>query len=814
MTLFPTERVRSSRTTVFPLALSSLVLSIGLLAGASAAPPSAPAGTASASLSPHAGAGLLSLKPGEQVELHFDAAALARLRRGSRFDLPLGRLGTLPLVFDQVTPLVNGVAYWDAHRPEDPAQRVSLKVQNGQFSGALYLRDRKLIIDNVKGRSLLRSLGGAEAARQLAEAPRLFKPTPVARAESPVAIGYPGEAAPSVSWPVSFNTESLKRLPLNSEVGLDLPDGRQLAVVHDRVVLGRSGSYTFIGYVREQGIDHRVVITTGSDGAAFGVVNLADGELRLESHQGRQWLVDVRRSGLRYAPMAEPLSPPGPADLPVAKALLAQRAGAAPSTGPSASTGVSTAALPVADATEVDLMIAYSPGLVSRLGSTSAALTRIDNLVAITNQALIDSEVAIRLRLVHSLPVAQEDNVSQSQLLGDLSAGRGAFAPVLAARDQYGADLVQFIHKPTAGVGSCGIGYLSVGAGPRGSASAGYSVIDDSCPTMVMAHELGHNFGNNHDHAQGGGTPVYPYAWGYIVPGTDLGDIMAYASQRYYRFSNPRISGCAGQACGQTDYADTSLSMNNIRQIVAGYRPTRVPSGADPATSTCLFEGANFQGASFCSVTGAFDMPATLAQQVSSVRVAPGGSVTLYRDTNLGGGALTLVSSEPDLAARQFDNAARSFVARANLNGRYWLQALHSGKCIDLYGGNGAEGAALVQWPCDGGPNQVIDVAQSGMDSNGPQYTFTLALTGKVIDVSSASTANGATIWQYTANGTVAQRFRINRSGSNDFNILNINSRRVFDIAGGSQTNGAKLQQWEFFGNGNQRFRLVPVATP
>ena len=513
---------------------------------------------------------LAPLVIGQTSAIQLDVVQLQRLQPNQSLQLKLGELGSLPLVFEHATAEVNGISYWEAHLDGDLQQRVSLKIDHGAVSGSIMLKQHKLVLGHANGESFVTRFGNDyQPEQQQATVAQVFQPLASdARAQR----SYPGEAPAKASWPVSFNVEQLKNVQLNSEVALNLPDGRKLSVVHDRAEQSEAGNYTFSGYVRDQGTDSRVVLTAGADGNAYGVINLPSGEIRLESSGGKQWLVDVQKSGITYPEHMNPRIPPA----------SSMKAASAPST--SGTSGSSTftpmVAAAAGDAT-VDLMLVYSPGMVNRLGGTGAVRTRLDNLVAVTNQALIDSQVQMRLRLVNTMQVNQDDNVNQGTLLSALQSGSGAFAGVRAARDQYGADLVQFVHKPTVGVGSCGIGYISIGRNNSYSAEYGYSVIDDSCPTHVMAHELGHNFGNMHDHAADNNAVggAFPYSYGYIVPGTNYGDIMSYAGSRYMKYSNPRIGGCSGQACGANDWADASRSINDVRNILANYRPTKVVDG-------------------------------------------------------------------------------------------------------------------------------------------------------------------------------------------------------------------------------------------
>ena len=58
------------------------------------------------------------------------------------------------------------------------------------------------------------------------------------------------------------------------------------------------------------------------------------------------------------------------------------------------------------------------------------------------------------------------------------------------------------------------------------SASIGFVAKD--CNTNVLAHELGHIFGAQHNREEGG--TVFPdvnYGWGYLIRGTDQRTVMA-----------------------------------------------------------------------------------------------------------------------------------------------------------------------------------------------------------------------------------------------------------------------------------------------
>lgn len=757
---------------------------------------------------------LAPLVIGQTSAIQLDVVQLQRLQPNQSLQLKLGELGSLPLVFEHATAEVNGISYWEAHLDGDLQQRVSLKIDHGAVSGSIMLKQHKLVLGHANGESFVTRFGNDyQPEQQQATVAQVFQPLASdARAQR----SYPGEAPAKASWPVSFNVEQLKNVPLNSEVALNLPDGRKLSVVHDRAATSDNGNYTFVGYIRDQGTDSRVVLTAGPDGNAYGTINLPSGEIRLESSGGNQWLVDVQKSGISYPEHMRPRIPP-------ASAMKAASAAGS-------STFTPTVAAAAGD-TSIDLMLVYSPGMVNRLGGTGAVKARLDNLVAVTNQAMIDSQVQINLRLVNTMQVNQDDNVSQGSLLSALQAGSGAFSGVRAARDQYGADLVQFVHKPTVGVGSCGIGYISIGRNNSYIADYGYSVIDDSCPTLVMGHELGHNLGNMHDHAADNNAVggAYNYSYGYIVPGTNYGDIMSYAGTHYLKYSNPRIGGCSGQACGASDWADTSRSMNDVRNIIAGYRPTKVSGGGggpvlNPGQGITSPNGRyNFiyqtdgnlvlygsNGALWASGTYGRGVGKAVMQGDGNLVVYNGSNQPLWASGTFGNpGATLAVQDDGNVVIYRADHAAiwaTNTVQRAGFgNGRYQIQNVNSGKCVDVAWAATNDGANIQQANCSGNAAQLFNVADMG----GGWFRFTNVNSGRAMDVANGSTADGADIRQWGDNGSGAQRFAVRDAGNGEYTIVNMNSGKCADVAGWSTADGGDIIQWSCHGGANQRYRFL-----
>lgn len=393
----------------------------------------------------------------------------------------------------------------------------------------------------------------------------------------------PQAGLPSGVSPVAINVIGMFAMPKNAEASLSLPDKASIAVVHDRVETHPSGNQTWIGHLRDFGTDFRVVITTGADGSS-GRIALPGNEYWVTSEAGQTWLLDRQAGGLQRAPNIgnDGIVPP-PQALRIAQARAASQL------------PVIGEAIPSPQST-VDVMVVYTPSLVTQLGSGLQA--RLDQLIALSNQAYLDSEVAIKLRLVHTAPVAYSESTDNNTALFELS-GQGSYtippslSNVAIWRNTYGADLVVLMRAyDNVRHVSCGVGWVN---GYQGSMTGydelGYSVVSNGssgayyCDALTFTHEIGHNMGNMHDRVTDpfSTSGVFSYSFGYGVTNsfvTVMGYPSSFNNAPYIgKFSNPSLL-CNGHACGISEAASNSannaLSMNNIRAQVANFRPTVV----------------------------------------------------------------------------------------------------------------------------------------------------------------------------------------------------------------------------------------------
>jgi hypothetical protein len=425
-------------------------------------------------------------------------------------------------------------------------------------------------------RFIMRDRPGRRAWRAPVFAGLLALPGAASALEPPEIFVFPQGAAQalegsSASQAVKLNAGALLGLPEGGVARLTLPRLGRFDVVYDRTEQHLDGGATWVGHFKEYGSHYRLFLTAGSHGVS-GLIVSPDGEFSLAMVDGQERLRDLRQAGFQgVSPGADDARRP-----------------------PAAAAAAALAAAPPADNSVVDLLIVYTPGMAQRYGDGLRA--RLDTLVAIANQAYIDSGVRISLRLAHAAQVEYSDTAPIDAALDDLTKGAGSLAGVAALRAQYGADLVQLLRPYRRSIGSCGLAWI----GTPPAAQYGYSVAEDGadaegapyyCYDLSLVHELGHNMGAAHDRAHANGPGAYEYSYGYGIGGK-FATIMAAGyvnATPVAKFSSPALACAAdgtpcGIAPGLPGAADNAQTLNNTRVVVAAF------AGPDPRE--CLFDWA------------------------------------------------------------------------------------------------------------------------------------------------------------------------------------------------------------------------------
>lgn len=238
----------------------------------------------------------------------------------------------------------------------------------------------------------------------------------------------------------------------------------------------------------------------------------------------------------------------------------------------------------------IDTLVVYVDD-VTQTSSGRDINSRIASYIEYSNQAYLNSDVDIQLRLVGVEALDEPLTYVES---ANLQALRNN-AQVAAWRQQYGADLVTLINlrKPMSGGYVCGVGYVPSGDPQTGTLysnapSLAFSLVAVDCGYNTFIHELGHNMSLGHSYAQNSVGGMFPWARGHGEQGL-FSTIMAYpqsfaTGNQLQQFSSPDQVRCEGLACGidkgKADGADSVSNLRSVARQVAAFTPSvKRPAG-------------------------------------------------------------------------------------------------------------------------------------------------------------------------------------------------------------------------------------------
>ncbi len=246
--------------------------------------------------------------------------------------------------------------------------------------------------------------------------------------------------------------------------------------------------------------------------------------------------------------------------------------------------------LSAVDPAVVDLIVVYTPQAKINRGGDATIQALIREVVNTTNQAMINSQIALTIRILHMEEIAYTAS-------GDLFVDRirlhntndGFMDSVHALRNSWGADLVSLISNGSVGGNADLLANL---AAPDNDTRA-FSVVDETSlqpSNLTMAHALGHTLGAGHERGNVIDPAVGPFSYSYGYRFTAIGivyhDLMSYDPGLVIpHYANPAVSFAGvptGSPIGQPDEADLASTFAATGPVVANYRPTVVADSSGP----------------------------------------------------------------------------------------------------------------------------------------------------------------------------------------------------------------------------------------
>ena len=535
------------------------------------------------SLSAQASVGFENVSSSREMTLNTEQLLKVNTNSLVNLTIPFEK-NVLPLVIEYRTEIKDGIAYLSGYYANHKDKRLSLRYDNGSWSGYINTDTQKYIVGSTDKQVFITAVGNEIQIDNPAD--DLFSRI--------------RETKDKGVYDAQLDYHKIMTTKENSEITLNLPDVGKTAIVYEKSEQTESGNTNWVGYLRDYGNDYRAILTYGPEGVV-GKVSTPDGEFQLNNNQ----LTNMEKAGNS---VAQNLGPDAVMPMIDSKTLSAMSV--AKKESAVAVPGVMSATVaPSTELVPIDLFIYYTNGFATKQGTGTGL--RIDNLIAISNQAYVDSKVFIKLRLAGKKQVDYTDDSKNSTALSNLLNNIGPFATKKTDRANSGADMLILLRPFKYPVqASCGVAYIggANGTGIKYYSNYMVSVVSDGkdangsgyyCQDLTFVHELGHNMGSMHDRktvaSQGGAGSfgAFPYSFGYNGTKSKFGTVMSYTQPRVGKFSNPNINTCPNnEACGvvETDpnlSANNALSLNNTRFDVSNFMATKL----GPLTSTTTGTG-------------------------------------------------------------------------------------------------------------------------------------------------------------------------------------------------------------------------------
>lgn len=356
---------------------------------------------------------------------------------------------------------------------------------------------------------------------------------------------------------------SLLRSARNGSLALRLPDGTTLIALRSRETRTEK-AYTWHGSIQDDPLGSVSFAVVG-ESIAGDVTTTRHGVYRLRD-AGVRGLHALDRLDIKRFPNEDD---PEPAE------------------GKRAANEEDTCATDGAD--QIDVMVAYTDDARAAAGGVPQIEATIYLALEETNQSYIDSNIAQRLNLVHTVEVDYaESGVAATDLPRLESATDGQLDNLHALRDAHAADIVTLLVET---ISSCGRGNIMTSVGNAFESQA-FNVVRRDCATgnFSFGHELGHNMSARHDwFVDSTNNSPYAYNHAHLQPApttagtTPWRTVMAYndgctnagaSCTRLARWSNPgqTISGDAAGVSTGSQQEDNHRALNNTALTVANFR--------------------------------------------------------------------------------------------------------------------------------------------------------------------------------------------------------------------------------------------------
>ncbi|MBT2442680.1 RICIN domain-containing protein [Streptomyces sp. ISL-36] len=203
--------------------------------------------------------------------------------------------------------------------------------------------------------------------------------------------------------------------------------------------------------------------------------------------------------------------------------------------------------------------------------------------------------------------------------------------------------------------------------------------------------------------------------------------------------------------------------------------------------------------------------PADTAQQWTFTKLssADWGNTAVYRVTNVKTGKALSASGGTLTLAAPGSSAEQQWMRSTTGNGHSTLINHATGKLLDVTGASTSDGAPVGVYQPTTGSNQSWTFRGTAPDT---WKTLIPRHSGKCLDVSGAATSDGAAVLQYGCNGGTNQKWSLRSTGGGYVNVVARHSGKCLDVSGASSADGAQIFQYGCNGGTNQEWSVLNAA--
>jgi uncharacterized membrane protein len=180
----------------------------------------------------------------------------------------------------------------------------------------------------------------------------------------------------------------------------------------------------------------------------------------------------------------------------------------------------------------------------------------------------------------------------------------------------------------------------------------------------------------------------------------------------------------------------------------------------------------------------------------------------LVRRSRWGRALITLLATALAATGAFALNTGVASAATVDTSAWYVLVNRNSGKALDVSNASTADGAVVQQWSRHDGANQQWQF----VDSGDGYYRLKSKNSGKILDIDSRSTTDGAKVQQWTDLNGSNQQFRLADSDGGYIRLINRNSGKTVEVTGASTADGAAVVQYGDKNGSNQQWQLVALG--